>query len=147
MKKSNLVMSIVYFLVGVVLILVAVLTNSKLDSILFSLGVVGSVQGIIFTAKYFYWNTPKNKEKYQERIANEKIEMHDELKVKLRDKSGRYAYILGLIVICISIMAFSILGRLEIIDNARMIVLYLGVYLMFQIVAGIAIFNYLLKKY
>lgn len=80
-------------------------------------------------------------------IANEKIEMHDELKVKLKDKSGRYAYILGLIVICISIMAFSILGRLEIIDNARMIVWYLGVYLMFQIVAGIAIFNYLLKKY
>ena len=49
--------------------------------------------------------------------------------------------------VCASIMIFSILGTLEIIDNARMIVLYLSGYLVFQIIIGIVIFRHLLKKY
>ena len=99
------------------------------------------------TCKYFYWNSPKNKERYQEKIANEKIELHDELKSKLRDKSGLYSYTIGIMTVCASIMIFSILGTLEIIDNARMIVLYLSGYLVFQIIIGIVIFRHLLKKY
>lgn len=75
------------------------------------------------------------------------IELHDELKSKLRDKSGRYAYAIGLMTVSISIIIFSILGQLEIIDNSRLMVLYLGGYLLFQIVIGIVIFKQLLKKY
>lgn len=44
-------------------------------------------------------------------------------------------------------VAFSILGELKIIENPHLIVLYLGVYLIFQIVTGIVIFKQLLKKY
>ena len=33
------------------------------------------------------------------------------------------------------------------IDNTRMIVLYLSSYLLFQVIAGIIIFNKLMKKY
>ena len=83
----------------------------------------------------------------QKKISNERIELHDELKEKIRDKSGRYSYIFGLIAISISIVIFSVLGALEIIDNSRIIVLYLGGYFLFQIVIGIVIFNHLLKKY
>ena len=46
-----------------------------------------------------------------------------------------------------SILVFSILGALEVIDNTRMIVLYLSGYLLFQVIAGIVIFNKLMKKY
>lgn len=42
-----------------------------------------------------------------------------ELKTKIRDRAGRYAYGIGLVVICFSILVFSILGALEVIDNAR----------------------------
>lgn len=103
--------------------------------------------GLLIICKYFYWSSPKNRERYQERLENEKIEQHDELKEKIRDKSGRYAYVLGLFVISISMVVFSVLGTLEIIDNSRMMVLYLGGYLVFQIVAGIVIFNRIIKKY
>ena len=44
-------------------------------------------------------------------------------------------------------MVFGILGALEAIDHARMIVLYLSGYLLFQVIAGIVIFNKLMKKY
>ena len=59
----------------------------------------------------------------------------------------RYAYAIGLMTVSISIIIFSILGQLEVIDNSRLTVLYLGGYLIFQIVIGIVIFKQLLKKY
>lgn len=147
MKKSNLLEGIIFILGGTILLCVALLTDSVLDSLLIGLAFGAICSGIAMTCKYFYWVAPKNKERYQEKIENEKIELHDELKIKLRDRSGRYAYAIGLMTISISIIIFSILGQLEIIGNSRLIVLYLGGYLIFQIVIGIIIFKQLLKQY
>lgn len=147
MKKGNLLEGILFVLTGIILLGVALLTDSVLDSLLIGFAAGAICSGTVMTCKYFYWSTPKNKERYQEKIENEKIELHDELKSKLRDKSGRYSYTIGIMTVCASIMIFSILGTLEIIDNARMIVLYLSGYLVFQIIIGIVIFRHLLKKY
>lgn len=147
MKKGNLLEGILFVLTGIILLGVALLTDSVLDSLLIGFAAATISSGIFMTCKYFYWSTSKNKERYQEKIENEKIELHDELKSKLRDKSGRYSYTIGIMTVCASIMIFSILGTLEIIDNARMIVLYLSGYLVFQIIIGIVIFRHLLKKY
>lgn len=81
---------------GFIISCIALLTTSNLDRIRIGFGAGGISSGIVMTCKYFYWNTPKNKRRYQEKIENEKIELQDELKVKLRDKSGRYAYIIGI---------------------------------------------------
>ena len=51
----------------------------------------------------------------------------------LRNKSGRYAYILGLIILSISIAVFFILESLEIIDNSDLIVMYIGGLMYFNI--------------
>lgn len=147
MKKSSLITDFVYLAAGIILLTAALLTDSKLDSLLFGFAAAFICSGSVIICKYFYWNTPENKNRYLERLKNEKIEMQDELKVKVRDKSRRYAYIFGIVIISISLVIFSILGTLEIIDNSRIIILYLGEYLIFQIFAGIAIFNHLLKKY
>ncbi len=147
MKKSNLLEGILFILGGIILLGVELLTDSVLDRLLIGFAAGAICSGTVMTCKYFYWSTPKNKERYQEKIENEKIELHDELKSKLRDKSGRYAYAIGLMTVSISIIIFSILGQLEVIDNSRLIVLYLGGYLIFQIVIGIVIFKQLLKKY
>lgn len=147
MKKSNLLEGIMFILGGTILLCVVLLTDSVLNSLLIGLAAGAICSGIVMTCKYFYWTTPNNKERYQEKIANEKIELHDELKTKLRDRSGRYAYVIGLMTVSVSIVIFSILGKLEIIDNSRLIVLYLGGYLIFQIAIGIIIFKKLLKKY
>lgn len=147
MKKSNLTTGIIFLLSGIVLLLAALLTDSNLADMFYGFAGGCTGLGVATICKFFYWNLPKNKARYQERLDAEKTEMNDELKIKLRDKSGRYAYVLGLGVICISIVVFSVLGGLEIIDNSRMIVLYLAGYLVFQYIAGIMIFNHLLKKY
>ena len=147
MKKSDLITGILYVLFGVTCLLAALLTETKLEGILWGFAGAGILPGIMMAGKYFYWSSPKNKERYEERLENEQIEQHDELKTKIRDRAGRYAYGLGLLAVCCSILAFSILGALGVIDHARMIVLYLGSYLLFQVIAGIVIFNKLMKQY
>ncbi|WP_279067763.1 hypothetical protein [Intestinimonas butyriciproducens] len=147
MKKGNLISGMLYVLFGVVCLIVALLIETKLEGILWGFAGAGIFPGIMMICKYYYWSSPKNKERYEKRLENERIEMHDELKTKVRNEAGRYTYNLGLLVICLSILVFGILGALEIIDNARMIVLYLSCYLLFQIIAGIIIFNKLMKKY
>ena len=147
MKKSNLVAGVLYMLFGVACLIAALLIETTLDGILWGFAGAGIFPGMMMICKYFYWSSPKNKERYEERLENERIEMHDELKTKVRDKAGRYTYSLGLLVICFSILIFGILGTLELIGNTRMIVLYLSSYLLFQVITGIVIFNKLLEKY
>ena len=147
MKKSNLITGILHVLFGVACLIVALLIETKLEGILWGFAGAGIFPGIMMICKYFYWSSPKNKEQYEERLENDRIEQHDELKTKIRDRAGRYTYSLGLLVVCFSILVFGILGALEVIDNARMIILYLSGYLMFQIITGIIIFNKLMKKY
>lgn len=147
MKKGNLITGMLYVLFGIVCLTVALLIETKLEGILWGFAGAGIFPGTVIICKYFYWSSPKNKERYEERLENERIEQHDELKTKIRDRAGRYAYSLGLLVISFSILVFGILGALDVIDNARIIVLYLSAYLLFQVVVGIVIFNMLMKKY
>ncbi len=147
MKKSNLITGFVYILVGLACLFMALWWESKIDGILWGLAGAGIFPGAGMVCKYFYWASPKRKEIYSRRLENEKIERSDELKEKIRDRSGRCAYVLGIIVVSISMLIFSLLDALEIIADARILILYLGAYLLFQIAAGIMFFNRILKKY
>lgn len=147
MKKSNLIVGMLYVLFGVTCLIIALLIETKLEGILWGFAGAGIFPGMMMICKYFYWSSPKNKDRYEERLENERIEMHDELKTKIRDKAGRYTYTLGMIILSFSILVFGILGVLEVIENARMIVIYLSGYLLFQFIAGIVIFNKLMKRY
>ncbi len=147
MKKSNLATGVVYMLLGIGCLLVALLTNTKLDSLLFGFAGAGIGPGCVMICKYFYWTSPNHKTEYHEKIKKEQIELHDELKEKLRDKSGRYTYVLGLVVVGIAIPTFAVLDKLQLIENSFSLILFLFFYLIFQYVAGVVIFKFLLKKY
>ncbi|HBR02498.1 MAG TPA: hypothetical protein DEB10_10360 [Ruminococcaceae bacterium] len=147
MKKNNLLAGVLYMLSGVICLMIALLFDTKLGSLLFGFSGAGIGPGLMMIFQYFYWTSPKNKDRYAKRIDNQNIELNDERKQKLRDKSGRYAYLLGLAVISISIVVFSILGNLELISDYRIIVLYLFGYFVFQYVIGVIIFRYLNNKY
>ena len=147
MKKSNLLVGIGYIVVGAAFLLLALLFNGGTSSLFFGFAGAGIGVGIMMIARYFYWSKSENKGRYQEKLENEMIESHDELKIKLRDKSGRYAYVFGLVITTISIVVFFILGELQIVNNSRVIVIYLSAYLLFQFICGIVIYNHLLKIY
>ena len=146
MKKTQLISGIIYTLLGLALLLTAIFTNTEIG-MLYGLGGALTGPGLVMMGKYFYWSRPQNRQRYEERLDNERIEMNDELKQKLRDRSGRYAYVLGMVTVSLSIFVIGILEDLGLIGDSRQMILYLAAYLIFQVIAGIVIFNRLLKKY
>ncbi len=147
MKKDVLWWGMGYVLGAVCLFLIVLLTDNVLNSLLMGFAMSGMCAGLAMIGKYIYWNRPKNRGRYQEKMEKETIELQDEMKVSLRDRSGRYSYILGLVVISVSIVIFSVLGKLGIIMYSRPMILFLSAYLLSQFAAGVFIFRYLLKKY
>lgn len=146
MKKRDLVSGIIWLLMGIACLLAVLLFETKLESLLCGFTGVCLVLGVLTIRKYLYWRSPENRERYQAILENEKIEMHDEMKEKVRDQSGRCAYIFGLYLGGISIIVFEILRQLEIMDS-RMIVLFLSGYLAVQLIAEKVMFHYFMKKY
>ena len=147
MKKSYLNRGIICVLAGICFVLAAVFTESVFDGLLwgFAGGALGPGIGLII--QHFYWSAPKNQERYREIQEQEDINLHDELNEKLRDKSGRIAYNIGLLIICISEIVFSILGKTGVITDHKIIVLYLFSLFVFQIVIGKVVYHQLRRKY
>ena len=90
--------------------------------------------------KYVYWTSPRNRERYAERVEQERIDLQDELNQKLSDRSGRCAYLIGLAVLSVSIVAFSVLDALGVL-NSRLLVGYLGAFMLLEVILGQVIFR------
>lgn len=116
MKKSNLIYGLIYIVfAGLFLYLAIIFDDNKMSGIFYGMtGALGG-NGIYTLLRYYYWI--KNKEKYQEKLQIEEIEQNDELKQKLRDKAGKYTYWIGMLIVAISIMVYSVLGVLNIMDT------------------------------
>ncbi len=112
MKKSNLIYALIYIILAGISLYVA----DKMQGISLGVfyGMAGALggSGIVTIIRYFYWQN--NKEKYQEKLEIEQIEQQDELKQKLRDKSGKYTYWLGMVIVALSIVVYSVLEVLNI---------------------------------
>ncbi len=147
MKKNMLMSGLMYVLIGIAFLLCAIFLDTRLNSLFWGFAGSGIAPGLTMIYRYFYWTRPQNSKKYAEKIEEEKINLHDERKEKFRNQSGRYAYLLGIVTICISIVVFSILSSLGIIQNAKVLILYLGGYAAFQCIAGVLIFRHLDKRY
>lgn len=150
MKKNNvkdfLKTGIILILLATVLIVFTVLYRFKFNSILFGMGCGFGINGLISLYKYFKWSKPENIERYKEKQELDEIELQDERKERLRNLSGRYAYILGLVVLAILTVVLSFLNVMGIIYNTPLMV-FVFTFLVFQYIVGIVIFRYLNKKY
>lgn len=94
MKKSNWLCGIAYVVAGIIFLLIGIFTDTKLDSLMFGFAGAGIIPGMVMIYKYFYWNSPNNVERYKEKLEAENIELHDELKNKVRGMTARYIYML-----------------------------------------------------
>lgn len=147
MKKSILYIGIGYTLLGVISLIIALSTEFKFESILWGLCGAGIGPGGIMICKYAYWSKPENEVRYNEKLKVEKIEMGDERKIMLRDKSGCLTYRIMIVIYCILIMIFSVLAIFEyFIPFSKYTVIGLSILLIFQYICGTVIFNRLNKR-
>lgn len=147
MEKSVVYKGTACTLLGVVSLLIALFTEYKFEGILWGVCGATTASGITMICQYVYWSRPENKTRYDEKEKNERIEMADERKVMLRDKSGRITYHIMIAIYCILIMMFTILSVFEyFMPFSRYAVIGLSILLVFQYICGIVIFNRLDKR-
>ncbi len=149
MKRSYLWTGIGMIALGLVCLAVAILWDTPLDSLLCGFSGAFAVPGAMQIWKYFKWTRLETLDSYRRHVEEEQIELRDERKEMLRNKSGRYAYILGLLVAALAILLFSVLDAFGVIeeDTASLMVLSLAGYALFQLVAGWVIYKLLEKRY
>ena len=147
MKKSNLWCGAAYALLGLVFLLAGLLWETRLSSLCVGFGAGMLSSGVVQLARYRKWTRPQNAAVYRQRLEEEQIDLRDERKEMLRDKSGRYAWLLGMALCAAAVVVFGVLGALEIVDNSRLIVLCLAAYLIVQYGAGVLFYRRLSKKY
>ena len=149
MKKRDLWTGLCFILAGLACLARALLWETPLGSLLCGLCGAFTVPGVVQIIKYVKWTSPKNAPIYQERLEQEQISLRDERKAMLRDKAGRYAYILGLALVLIAEMVFAVLMELGVIgqEEGLLIILLLAGYLVIEYLAGVVIFRCLEKKY
>lgn len=147
MKKSNFWSGLVYAFLGLVFLLAGLMWETRLSSLCVGFGAGMLSSGAVQLIRYRKWTRPENQEAYQEKLEQTQIELRDERKAMLRDRSGRYAWLLGMALCALSIVVFGVLGALEIVENARLIILFLAAYFIVQYGAGVYFYRRLEKKY
>lgn len=147
MKKSNLWSGLAYVLLGLAFLLAGLLWETHLSSLSVGFGAGMLSSGAVQLARYRKWTRPENREAYRERLEAERIELRDERKSMLRDRAGRYAWLLGMALCALSIVVFGVLGALELVENPRLVILFLAAYLLVQYGAGVYFYRRLEKKY
>ena len=147
MKKSMLYTGIGYVVVGVLCFTIAAVWNPKISALLFGLGGAGVMPGLLMIWKYVHWTSPKNREIYAARMKEERILLHDERKIMLRQRTGWTVYLLMLVVYCQLMLVCALLITLEVWMPFAFYAIWalLGL-LAFQWIAGIVIFRYLEKR-
>nr|WP_325184887.1 hypothetical protein [uncultured Oscillibacter sp.] len=147
LKRSYLWPALGMIALSLIFLAAGLLWDTPLGSILF--GCFGAFfgPGLMQVCKYFKWTRLETADSYQRYLEQEQIELRDERKSMLRDRSGRYAWLLGMALCALSIVVFGVLGALEIVENARLVILFLGAYLIVQYGAGVYFYRRLEKKY
>lgn len=148
MKRSMLYTGIGYAIFGGICIIVSLIFEFRFEGFLWGLGGAGIGPGIMIIWKYIYWSKPQNRDEYNERLRVEKIEMYDERKIMLRDKSGGITYRIMLGVYCVLTVIFSILSTMGYFTPfSKYIVMGLCFLMILQFVCGLVVYHSLNKRF
>lgn len=148
MKKRNLWLSLADIALGLCFLAAGIVwSDSRASSLLcgFGGGLLGS--GILQLRRYLKWSRPENAEAYREKLEQEQIDLGDERKQMLRDKAGRYAYILSLAVGLLATFVVSLLGIFDVWEGYLPTLCLLMAYVVFQYAAGVWFYKRLSQKY
>ncbi|AWH76792.1 hypothetical protein ACTPDT_07385 [Clostridioides difficile] len=146
MKKNMLYLGIVYFICGILLVLLATFTEFSFEAFIWGLSGAALGPGICMILQYMYWSKPERAVDYEEKIKNQRIEMNDERRVMLRDKAGRITNQIMSYVLVILIFIVSILSVFSVMVISKWVLVVLGLLILFQFICSVVVYNKLDKK-
>ncbi|AXU27103.1 TPA: hypothetical protein ACKONR_003300 [Clostridioides difficile] len=146
MKKNMLYLGIVYFICGILLVLLATFTEFSFEAFIWGLSGAALGPGVCMILQYMYWSKPERAVDYEEKIKNQRIEMNDERRIMLRDKAGRITNQIMSYVLVILIFIVSILSVFSVMVISKWVLVVLGLLILFQFICVVVVYNKLDKK-
>ncbi|HBH3574808.1 TPA: hypothetical protein ACRR23_000320 [Clostridioides difficile] len=146
MKKNMLYLGIVYFICGILLVLLATFTEFSFEAFIWGLSGAALGPGICMILQYMYWSKPERAVDYEEKIKNQRIEMNDERRIMLRDKAGRITNQIMSYVLVILIFIVSILSVFSVMVISKWVLVVLGLLILFQFICSVVVYNKLDKR-
>ncbi|HBF4252979.1 hypothetical protein [Clostridioides difficile] len=146
MKKNMLYLGIVYFICGILLVLLATFTEFSFEAFIWGLSGAALGPGICMILQYMYWSKPERAVDYEEKIKKQRIEMNDERRVMLRDKAGRITNQIMSYVLVILIFIVSILSVFSVMVISKWVLVVLGLLILFQFICSVVVYNKLDKR-
>lgn len=141
MKKSVLFKGLSFTFVGLAILLFGIYgPEIPLEPIVWGLGGAGIGSGLMITFWYLYYLIPKNKDTYEAKVKEAEINMKDERKIMLRDKSGRISYVIMFFLLLAVILIFCGINA-DLFIIITLIMLWIFMYL-----CGIIVYKILDKK-
>ncbi|PBI31894.1 hypothetical protein [Clostridioides difficile] len=146
MKKNMLYVGIIYFICGILLVLLATFTEFSFEAFIWGLSGAALGPGVCMILQYMYWSKPERAVDYEEKIKNQRIEMNDERRIMLRDKAGRITNQIMSYVLVILIFIVSILSVFSVKVISKWVLVVLGLLILFQFICSVVVYNKLDKK-
>ena len=147
MEKKVLYKAMISIGLGLAFIMVSFLFEFPNESFLWGFGGGGIGSGTMMLFKYIHWSKPENQKEYSHIIKKQTIELSDERKVMLREKSASITGMIMLGIYCLFIILFAILNTLGYLPQlSQYLISGLSILIIIQITSGIIIFNHLNKK-
>ena len=146
MKKNMLYVGIIYFICGILLVLLATFTEFSFEAFIWGLSGAALGPGVCMILQYMYWSNPERAVDYEEKIKNQRIEMNDERRIMLRDKAGRITNQIMSYALVAIIFVVSVLTVFSVMVISRWVLIGLGLLLLFQFICGVVVYNKLDKK-
>ncbi len=147
MKKNKVGGIFLVLAIGVAALVIGIFMDSRLNGLVYGFagGMLGA--GLAQLKRFIYWSKPEHQEAYTARLEAEAIARKDERNRMLRDRARSYGFMAGIYGICGSMMVFSGLDSLKILEDGNVFVVYLGVLLILLFVVYYVSFHRLQKKY
>ncbi|WP_343098832.1 hypothetical protein [Clostridioides difficile] len=146
MKKNMLYVGIIYFICGILLVLLATFTEFSFEVFIWGLSGAALGPGVCMILQYMYWSKPERAVDYEEKIKNQRIEMNDERRIMLRDKAGRITNQIMCYVLVILIFIVSILSVFSVMVISKWVLVVLGLLILFQFICSVVVYNKLDKR-
>lgn len=146
MKKNRLYVGVGYFICGILLVLLAIFTEFSFEAFIWGLSGAALGPGVCMIFQYIYWSKPERAIEYEEKVENQRIEMNDERRIMLRDKSGRITNQIMSYVLVIIIFIVSVLSVFSIMVISKWVLIVLGLLILFQFICWVVVYNKLDKK-
>ncbi|MDD2957522.1 MAG: hypothetical protein PHR92_03225 [Lachnospiraceae bacterium] len=137
MNKKDKITMVVYIMVGISMMIIGIIIDvDYYSSLIFAMGAGLSLNSIMQFVRYYHNTKPENIESYKEKLRKQNIDLMDERKILLRNKSGYITW--AITMVCCFVASFIA----ALLKSENIVIIILFVIGVAEYVAALIVYKY-----